>query len=194
MFFIASKILHFLLKPILWIFFGCLFGVWKKRGNKPFWAGLFLFAYLISNQFLVDLVLRAYEPDAYPIREIPENINGIILLGGYSSYMEDAERSVFLSSADRFLQMLQVHRSKNISPVIITGGSGNLYKPEDTEAKFVAQYLKNTQLDTGQFWYEADSRNTYQNAVKSKELIENASMSKENWLLISSAFHIPRSL
>ena len=194
MFFIASKVLHFLIKPILWVFFGVLYGVWKKRGKKRYWLGLLVFAYLVSNQFLVDLLFRAYEPPPAVVSELPDDLNGVILLGGYSSYMPSAQRSVFKGSGDRFLQMLHVHRAHKVSPIILTGGSGNIYKPGDTEARFMQDFLEKLELDTGQFVYDPNSRNTYQNAVNTQAIIQERGWSTERWLLITSAFHMPRSV
>lgn len=193
MFFILSKVLHFAVKPLLWIFFAGLFGAWKKRGNRRYWIGFILFSYLISNQFLVDLIFRTWEPDPIKIEELSDNYSGIILLGGYSSYFEEADRPIFRSASDRFAQTIMLTRGKNISPVIVTGGSGNIYKPDEKEAIFIERFLKDCKLDTGQFFYDAESRNTAQNASNTLKLIQENSLSTDNWLLVTSAFHMRRS-
>lgn len=194
MFFIISKVLHFLVKPILWVFFGGLFGAWKKRNSKRFWVGFIVVSYLFSNQFLIDFIFRAYEPDPIKYNEIPKDIDGVILLGGFSSYFPDAERPIFRSASDRILQTLVVSRDKRFQPVIITGGSGNIYKPEEKEAIFMESFLKKAKLDTGQFIYEPASRNTYQNAVNTLLIIQQRNWKDKKWLLITSAFHMPRSM
>ncbi|TXC78799.1 YdcF family protein [Luteibaculum oceani] len=194
MFFVISKILHFLVKPILWVFFGGLFGAWKKRNSRKFWLGFVIISYLFSNQFLVDFIFRSYEPDPIKYHEIPADVEGLILLGGFSSYFPDAERPIFRSSSDRIMQSILISRDRGLKPVIITGGSGNIYKPKEKEAIFMEAFLGQAKLDTGQFIYEPESRNTYQNAVNTKRIIQENNWEGKKWLLVTSAFHMPRSL
>ena len=63
MFFILSKILAFIIAPYTWLFFGLLFTL-KKVWHTPFkkWVlGLTIFTYVISNSFLMDEIVRAWE-------------------------------------------------------------------------------------------------------------------------------------
>ena len=193
MFFILSKILHFAIKPLIWIFLATLFGLWKKRGKNRYWLLLFLSAYLLSNQFIVDRIFYAWEHDAIHYNEIPA-VKGIIVLGGYSSYYKPADRPLFRSASDRMMQALYLSRAKGIAPIIFTGGSGSLYRPEEKEGIFISKFLQEMELDTGQCYFETEARNTYQNAVNTLQLIEQKKLPEGPYLLVTSAFHMPRSL
>jgi hypothetical protein len=63
MFFFFSKILAFIIAPYTWLFVGLLIllkKVWHTSFRK--WViGFITFMYMISNSFLVDEVVRAWE-------------------------------------------------------------------------------------------------------------------------------------
>ena len=63
MFFFLSKILAFLIAPYTWLFFGLIFLLKKlwHTSYKKWVLGLSVFIYVISNSFIVDEVVRAWE-------------------------------------------------------------------------------------------------------------------------------------
>jgi uncharacterized SAM-binding protein YcdF (DUF218 family) len=52
--------------------------------------------------------------------------------------------------------------------------------------------FKEMGLDTARITFERNSRNTFENAVLSKELVNPKS--GDQWILITTAWHMPRSL
>jgi uncharacterized SAM-binding protein YcdF (DUF218 family) len=61
-------------------------------------------------------------------------------------------------------------------------------KSADSARKFFARHG----LDTSRIIFERDSRNTWENAVFSKKLV-NPNLNEE-WVLITTAWHMPRSV
>jgi len=60
------------------------------------------------------------------------------------------------------------------------------------EGDLVRQFWREAGIDQGQALYEEKSRNTHENAVFSKALVQPKP--GERWLLVTSAAHMPRSI
>ena len=61
-----------------------------------------------------------------------------------------------------------------------------------TEAAAVKRFWRDVGLDNGDIFYEDRSRNTYENAIFTRELVKPKQ--GERWLLVTSAIHMPRSI
>lgn len=71
-------------------------------------------------------------------------------------------------------------------------GSANLVSPGAREADYSVPILENIGISRERLIVERDSRNTYENAIFTKRLV--APKPGERWLLVTSAFHMPRSM
>ncbi|MCO6495852.1 MAG: YdcF family protein [Bacteroidetes bacterium] len=114
-----------------------------------------------------------------------------VLLGGFCYYNNELNRVEFSESSDRLFQILKLYQSHRIGTLIISGGSGSLRYPKEKEAIMVENYLREGQFRTDSLLIEAQSRNTYENAQFTKELI---GLSNPNILLVTSAFHMDRAM
>ena len=77
--------------------------------------------------------------------------------------------------------------------ILLSGGSGYMFGQEPSEAIEIEQYLIRMGVPKNCILTEHQSRNTYENAVYSKKLIEQTFESAPSILLITSAFHMPRT-
>ena len=125
---------------------------------------------------------------------LPQRVDGIIVLGGG----EDAVRSSAWqqpevnSAAERFLASIALARRYPEAKLLFTSGSGLALNP-DAKGSAVAKQLYESQgLDASRIVLEGESRNTFENAAYSKALVKPAL--GEVWVLVTSAFHMPRSL
>ncbi|MCV6611669.1 MAG: YdcF family protein [Amphritea sp.] len=143
------------------------------------------------------LLLQPLESRFAGPEQMPQEIAGIIVLGGG----EEAELSAywnspqFNSSADRIMSILPLIRQYPDAPVIVTGGSGSVLKPDFRGADVVQSWMAAQGLE-GRLIYERDSRNTFENAIYSADVLpEGADIAdQKGWLLVTSAFHMPRSV
>jgi len=76
--------------------------------------------------------------------------------------------------------------------IVFTGGSGYLAGSSGSEADLVEQHLTTLGVDPNRIQFERASRNTYENAVMTKVLVQPAP--GEHWLLVTSALHMPRAM
>ncbi|MES2605975.1 MAG: YdcF family protein [Pseudomonadota bacterium] len=121
-------------------------------------------------------------------------VDGIIMLGGdlipqLSAYWQQPELS---ASAEREFAFATLGRQYPNAKLVMTGGSASLVDNEYREADFVPLLLQQLQIDPSRVIFERNSRNTYENAVNSKALVQP--QAGEVWILVTSAGHMPRSV
>jgi uncharacterized SAM-binding protein YcdF (DUF218 family) len=76
--------------------------------------------------------------------------------------------------------------------ILFSGGSGALIDDADAEASFAVLLLESFGIARNRITLEDRSRNTVENAVFSKAIIQPKP--GERWLLVTSAYHMPRAI
>nr|WP_249792464.1 YdcF family protein [Bradyrhizobium sp. BRP22] len=143
----------------------------------------------LGNLLLYPLETRF--PPWNPTEGIPD---GIVVLGG----SVDADLSVahdtpiVRNAADRIIAAAELARKYPNARVVFSGGSANLISNDAKEADFVAEIFESLGVAKSRLIIERQSRNTWENAEFSKALV--APRPGERWLLVTSAFHMPRSI
>ena len=115
------------------------------------------------------------------LAELPDEVDGIVVLGG-SVQLSVAERRgtmAFHESAERDITMIELARRYPDAKLIYTGASN--WPPFVRRHGLAERVL-----------FEDRARNTYENAVFSKQLASPTP--GERWLLVTSAAHMPRSV
>lgn len=125
---------------------------------------------------------------------LPDNIDGIVVLGGSVDPVKSASwnQVEVRATAEREFAFLALARRYPQARLVFTGGSGSLNKQAYKEAEWTRKLFAQQGMDLTHVIFESDSRNTYENALYSKQLLNPAP--DENWLLITSAFHMPRAM
>jgi uncharacterized SAM-binding protein YcdF (DUF218 family) len=201
LFFIASKPLGAALKVETWLVLGAMLTLWAvRRGRlrlaRRSSAGLMVALFLIGMVPLGDLLLRPIER-SFPVIEAPGGIDGIIVLGGG----EDVAASVLAGQAqlgeggDRYLAALAMARVAPEARILFAGGSGRLRDMGGdfvSEAAIAERIFLSQGIAPGRLLVESRSRNTAENARLARALAQPAE--GERWVLITSAFHMPRAV
>lgn len=199
MFFYLSKVLMFLIEPGNFLFLLLLLGVaflWlkKQRLGKILCSLAFVFyavfGLLPFGVFLLDTLENRFPA----VKEIPENVDGIIVLGGVLDVVisEARGRLALNGNIERIISLINLTKKSPNATVIFTGGAGLLGRPDLSEADMLKPLLNEFMHTPDKIIFENKSRNTFQNAVFTKELIQQKP--GETWLLVTSAFHMPRSV
>ncbi len=147
--------------------------------------------YFFSNEFIFNEVSRIYEPPSVDIQKTEKEYSAAIVLGGLSSYNKAYSQLEFQASADRLFDILPLYFNGNVEKIIIAGGSGRLVNTEK-ESPYLKDYLLSLGVKEKDIFIESKSRNTYENALYSKEIIEREDLNGP-FLLSTSAAHMPRS-
>lgn len=195
MFFILSKILAFLIAPYTWLFFGLLF-LLKKLWYTPYkkWIlGFTIYTYVISNSFLVDEIVRSWEFTDNDVYLKNTKYDLAIVLGGMGRIDERQHKFDFGQSGDRLFQTLELYYKKRVNKILISGGSGSISKPNHREAIYIKKYLETILIPDSNIIIENKSKNTYENAVFSKQILDSLQFNG-SILLVTSSYHMKRSL
>lgn len=199
LFFFLSKILAFLLMPLTWVFV-LLIWAWKtkivKRKKKLFWAGM-LTLYIFSNSFIADECMRLWEVHYEKQNYAPEqeqSFDYAVVLGGMVWYNKELKKPQFLRSSDRLFQAMWLLKQKKIKKIIFTGGSGSIEKPDEREGLIIARWLRQIDFPDSCIIVESESKNTHENALSTKKILDSIDYKKFKVILITSSFHMRRSL
>src|SRR6185436_20407276 len=125
MFFFLSKLLGFIISPIVWVFGLLVYSFFTKietRAKKLRIAAIVVL-YLCCNSFLVDELFRAYEPVTPDYDFMKTHYDGAIVLGGIGEVDMRLKKINFTHSGDRLFQTLQLYKTGRIDKIIYTGGS-----------------------------------------------------------------------
>jgi uncharacterized SAM-binding protein YcdF (DUF218 family) len=121
--------------------------------------------------------------------------DGIVVLGGpIDADLSLAHGGAVVSAAgDRIIAAaVLAHRYPN-ARLMYSGGSANLVASDDArEADYAAELFEGLGISKARLLMERQARNTHENAEFSKALA--APKPGERWLLVTSAFHMPRSV
>ena len=200
MFFILSKTLGLLLKPLI-IPYLCLIcavlAFWRRRR--------FLGRFFVTTAILLPLFYGVIPLSSQPLRFLENHtkpadltdrqIDGIIVLGGFTGdgfVAESRNQPNLGSAAERFTAALQWHQKFPDKPLVFSGFSGRLLPQGSNEAEIVRQLLNDLAVDHNQMIFENKSRNTYENAVNSLDVAVPQPGSR--WVLVTSAAHMPRAI
>ena len=198
-FFFLSKIVWFLLKPLNSLLFCLLLWLASRRLGwtlpaRFFGAVLLIYGGLILLTPLPEAALRALE-NRFPLPEVAaDGIAGIIVLGGAtdSGAVAAARGQVGLNgNAERLTTAVALHRQMPAQEIVVSGFSGRLLLRGWNEAEITQRFFEQQGVDLSKVRFEAQSRNTAENARRTAEMLGEAD---RPWLLVTSAAHMPRAV
>ncbi|MBX9648593.1 MAG: YdcF family protein [Xanthobacteraceae bacterium] len=199
MFFVLSKTIGYLLLPTNFMIGLGLVGAvllltrfaWLGRKLAITSALLLLVCGLspLGNMLLYPLEARF--PAWDPARGAPD---GIIVLGASIEADLSAAHGtpVVRNAPDRIIAAAILARRYPTARVVFSGGSANLLSNDAREADFAGEVFEGLGIAKSRLTMERRSRNTLENAEFSKALV--GPRPGERWLLVTSAFHMPRSV
>ena len=198
MYFFLSKFFAFFTKPSNLLFLLALTGLvlmatrYARAGRKILAVSvILLLAFGISplGRQLV-LVLEGRFPPWDASRGAPD---GILVLGGaISPDVSHARGEIALSgAAERMTVIADLARRYPSAKIVFTGGNPGLFGGA-READYVLPLWESFGIARERIVLERDSRNTVENAVMTKALVNPKP--GERWLLVTSSWHMPRSV
>lgn len=194
MFFILSKILDFLISPLIWALGLLLFSLFSKIPKRKKIALIASLSILLffSNEFILDEFMRLWEVKTTSRESIKEPYDYGIVMGGMITFDSKFDRVNFIRSVDRIMQAVELYKSGKIKKILITSGTGSLKEPDMKEALILKNFLIKIGFPPQDIISESASRNTFENAKYTIRLIGKDP--KKKYLMITSASHMRRSL
>lgn len=192
MFYLLSKLLAFLLIPFNWIvlLFIIFLIVKNKAVKKKLMASIIIIFIIFSNPYLFYKVSHAWQINEPKMIRGKQYAGGIIL-GGLTSFDKNGT-GYFNEAGDRFIQTLKLYNQHIIQKIIVTGGSGIIIGNEPVEGNFLQQEFLKNKVNPQDLIIENKSRNTFENAVFTKHILDSLHIN-DTLVLISSATHLRRA-
>ena len=199
MYFLFSKTLWLIFAPSSFLILSlCLALVLALLGKRRS-------AYMIGGFAIVCLATLAFSPAAEslasqledrfpPALDVERPVKGAIILGGGLNLASSEMKGqlVLGAAGDRLVAMADLARRYPEAVIVFTGGSGYLAGSSMSEADLIEQHLSRLGIVKGRILFERVSRNTFENAVMTKAIVNPAH--SERWLLVTSALHMPRAM
>jgi len=197
--YLASKLLGLLTTSGSLLMLALLVGtalLWRRRWQR---GRLFLTVLVLA---LAGLLYSPAQPALTGLLEdrfqqsppLPDHIDGIIVLGGMvrPAVSMARGRPTVNDAVERLVEGAHLAHLHPEAKVLFTGGSPNPWDSTLREADFAGQALVEMGVAPSRLLIEDKSRNTYENAVFSKDLAPD--QGQGNWILVTSALHMPRSV
>lgn len=193
MFFLLSKILYFFISPFNWILL--LFIWWLLTKNavrkKKIGISLLILVLFFSNPYIIHKVTLGWQTKERRMQPGETYQTGIVL-AGFVGFLYKTKQGYYGAASDRFIQTIWLYKTGRIKKILITGGSGNPWRQEYKEADFVKEQLIEMGVPAEDIIAESKSRNTFENAMYTKTILDSLQLSQP-CLLITSAMHMKRS-
>lgn len=202
MFFYLSKLVWFFLQPSAACVFLILLGLslnrtrFKKYGKPMIKTGAVLLL-LIAFSPLGRQIMLPLE-DRFPLitfeQQKQKPVDGIVVLGGTIQMVVSDQRGVpsIVSGAERIFEAVKLAHHFKQARIVLSGGPNSILDNPTADAEIVKQLMIDMGIKPERIEVEGKSRNTYQNAMFAKDMAKPKP--GENWLLITSAYHMPRSM
>jgi uncharacterized SAM-binding protein YcdF (DUF218 family) len=193
MYFIFSKVLLFLLFPLNWILVFFLIALFSKRPKlkrRSFVTGMVLLV-IFSNPYLLYLFAKNWDIGSGLLSK-EKTYSAAIVLGGFSGEDKNG-KGFFNEQSDRFIEGVRLKQTGRVSHILVSGGNGNLQQSSFREAAWAKAVLQELKLPDTAILVEQNSRNTFENAAFSKQVLEKAHL-QPPYLLVTSAWHMRRAL
>ena len=199
LFFYSSKIIWFVISPshlylyLLSICILLLFTRYRKSVRKILCVMLvciWAVALFPAGSWLLYPLETRFQNNP----KLPQKVDGIIVLGGsilpsMSHYWQQLETNQYHERLTTFIQLAKIYPEAKL---LFTGGSASLKDNKPTEAQFARQYFIDSGVSGSRLIIEDKARNTAENIQYSKILVKP--QPDENWVVITTAFHMPRSI
>lgn len=197
MYTIAASIVWGILQPsnLIAILAGLalLLAVMGMKRAAKLAGGLSAFLIILLGILPTGQVLIAPLEDRFPQPDLAnlDNVTGIIVLGGAESPAFTSARDMVTikDTGGRLTTALALAEQFPEALILATAG----YRGKGlSQAEVAGRFFMESGVNPHRLILETESHNTFENAVLSKELVN--SKPTETWLLVTSAFHMPRSV
>jgi len=200
-FYVLSKLGFLFLRPSNALVLALLLGAglrlsgWRRRGSELIGIALGVLV-VCAWTGVPTVVLRPLE-QRFSVPTDPARLNpaGILVLGGVIDTGLSTERhsTELIDGAERIIAAAELARRYPQARIVLSGGSNGVFaNNEIAESAIARDLLIEFGVSAARITIEDHSRNTHENAVFSFSAVEPTP--QEQWLLVTSAFHMPRAI
>lgn len=199
MLFIVSKLVQSALLPsnivALLAALGLLALILRRRGVALGFFSVSAVLLILAGWSPLGPALVMPLEDRFPVPELPSAVAGVVMLGGaVDTHIAGDRNSVALNdNAERVFAVATLARRYPEARIVLSGGAGHLLIGQTlSESEIARRMLVDLGLPPERIEMEERSRTTFENATES--LTVARPKSGETWLLVTSAYHMPRAV
>ena len=128
----------------------------------------------------------------YKTQKTFDDIKNIVVLAGSEDLTSTMKTNKihFNEGSERLIETIILSNRYPNSKIFYVGGDGNIIKNDISEVELAKRFFKELNLNQKRIKYVGNSRNTYENIKEIKKL----GLNKDKTLLVTSAFHMKRSM
>jgi uncharacterized SAM-binding protein YcdF (DUF218 family) len=196
MFFILSKTIDFLAMPFTWMVVIVVAAAFTRNSRwkqRLLWTAMALLLFF-SNNFIANEAMDAWEISTIAYDELAPHTLGIVLTGSTIPNRYPEDRVYFARGADRVTHTVQLYKLGKIKIILVSGGTGRIVTDEEPEANKFKKAMVMMGVPDSVIMLENETRNTFESAVAVKPMLDSLHLTGRDCLLITSAFHMRRSL
>lgn len=191
--YIVSKLFTYLvLPPGIFILLLLLASFYAKKFKFIFLLGAFVF-YALSNSFVADILLTPLETPYNVTLDKTLKADAVIVLAG-GSVAGSANLPLANDAYKRTVWGLMIAKQTNLPLYFSGAGLYKKYTEADAFNDSVNEIRTNLQVEDISLHVENRSLDTYQNAKFSKKLLEEQGIENPTIFLVTSAYHMKRSV
>lgn len=199
LFFVVSKLAWSFISPttlfgwLLLLTLALLYAGYLQAAKKLL-LGLCLAVVVLTTYPMGDVLLERLEARFSAPTELPSEIDGIIILGGGEQLQSSTSWQLpqMGEGGDRYLTAAVLAKEYPDKTVWVSGGSNKLSVASHQQvAEIHRQLLDMAGVPETQIRIEQNSRNTFENIKNLTQILPNKS---GQYLLVTSAFHMPRTM
>ncbi len=194
MFVFLSKLLPLFVYPLGLIALLLILALVWRRGRRAAIILALVVLWLGSSRYVAYTLIRSLETRYLPPAAVPR-ADAIVVLGGGTRGSDPPRPMTEINEAgDRLLYGAKLYHDGAAAIILVTGGSIEWLTPEGIapEADDMSTIMSLLGVPPEAVWLEAQSRNTYENALYSREMLAEAGL--DDIILVTSAMHMPRSV
>ena len=164
--------------------------VWGKNSCVAATVLLFVLGWKALPDRLIRVLEDKYEPPSTNVSRYA----GMVVLGGVFKSPDGRRHDLpeLGRGGDRVVAPLPIVSRYPHMRIVFTGGDGSLLNPGEAEAEVARVFFATMGVETNRVLFESRSRNTYENAIFSRD-VPGVDI-RLPWLLVTSASHMPRAL
>jgi len=199
LFFVASKLVWAVIRPESWLLIALAIAV-LSVSRRPDRARRVILAAIVGVLFIgvvpLGQFMLARIEERYPANPPLATVDGIILLGGSEETGPAAisGQPELNAAGERMAATAALALSHPQARIVVSGGSGALIPVagQPDHAAIASGFLSDLGISADRLILETRSRNTAENAALSLPLA--APEEGETWVLVTSAWHMPRAM